>query len=126
LLFGLSSTGLEFRSNKQPDSLAFWSTIDSVDHTPDTPIQPILTSGDLDPAKIALGEMLFHESRLSANDSVSCASCHDLARGGVDRLVSSVGINGGLGNINSPTVFNTGLNIAQFWDGRVASSSPNR
>ena len=49
------------------------------------PISPIPPAGSLDPAKVALGRRLFHEPRLSADNTVSCASCHDLAHAGVDR-----------------------------------------
>ena len=86
-----------------------------------SPIQPIPEPANIDPAKVALGELLFNEQRLSSNDSVSCATCHNLDRGGVDSLKKSVGIHGRTGSINAPTVFNSGLNIAQFWNGRVES-----
>lgn len=85
----------------------------------DSPIQPIFLEAPLDPEKVVLGEKLFHDPRLSSNNSISCASCHDLNRGGVDRLPKSVGINGNLTPTNSPTVFNVSLNSTQFWDGRV-------
>ena len=70
-------------------------------------------------AKAALGQRLFHDTRLSRDNSVSCSSCHDLAHGGVDHRPSALGIGGQLGPINTPTVFNTDLNLAQFWDGRA-------
>jgi cytochrome c peroxidase len=85
------------------------------------PISAIPLSVDLDPARVALGSTLFRDPRLSHDDSVSCASCHHLDRGGVDRLVHSVGINGLAGGRNAPTVFNSGLNFRQFWDGRAGS-----
>ncbi len=72
-------------------------------------------------AKQALGERLFHEPRLSRDDSISCASCHDLGRGGTDRRKVSIGVGGAVGGINAPTVFNSSLNFAQFWDGRAAT-----
>ena len=83
------------------------------------PIQPIPAYAMLDENKIALGELLFNDPRLSIDDSISCANCHSLKAGGVDRLPRSIGVNGNIGDINSPTVFNSGLNIAQFWDGRA-------
>ena len=70
---------------------------------------------------MALDEKLFHDARLSRDNSLSCASCHDLGKGGTDRSRFSVGINGAVGDVNAPTVFNVGLNIAQFWDGRAKS-----
>lgn len=85
------------------------------------PLKAIPTGLELDSRKIALGKALFHERRLSRNDTISCASCHDLARGGVDGRVVSIGIDGAQGSINSPTVFNSGLNFKQFWDGRAST-----
>ncbi|HET9643678.1 MAG TPA: cytochrome-c peroxidase [Burkholderiaceae bacterium] len=85
------------------------------------PIKPIPSQGHLDSRKVVLGEQLFHDKRLSRDNSLSCASCHDLQRGGVDGLTSSVGIGGAKGPINAPTVFNSSLNFRQFWDGRAAT-----
>ena len=83
------------------------------------PIQPIQQSLDLDADKVALGDKLFHDRRFSANNTISCASCHNLSAGGDDGRPTSVGINGAVGDSNSPTVFNAALNITQFWNGRV-------
>lgn len=71
--------------------------------------------------KVRLGESLFFEKRLSQDDSIACSSCHDLSRGGVDRLPVSVGIGGRLGSLNAPTVFNAAFNFVQFWDGRAVT-----
>ena len=87
----------------------------------DEPIKPIPSQIALDTRKVALGERLFHDRRLSRDNSLACASCHDLARGGVDGLRTSLGIGGAVGPINAPTVFNSSLNFRQFWDGRAAS-----
>jgi len=81
--------------------------------------QPLPERVELDARRVALGQQLFHDVRLSADDSVSCASCHALAAGGVDHRARSVGIRGGVGSVNAPTVFNSGFNLAQFWDGRA-------
>lgn len=85
------------------------------------PISPIPLELNLDLRKVALGQRLFNDARLSQDNTISCASCHNLARGGVDNLPRSVGIGGALGNINAPTVFNSGFNSRQFWDGRAAT-----
>lgn len=84
-------------------------------------ITPLPRSINLDVRKVALGERLFHEARLSANGQVSCSSCHGLASGGVDHLRRSKGIAGTEVAVNAPTVFNSGLNFRQFWDGRAES-----
>jgi cytochrome c peroxidase len=85
------------------------------------PIQPLSPPTGLDAKKVALGKKIFHDARLSRTNKVSCASCHDLKRGGVDGRRVSVGVDGANGIINSPTVFNTGLNFRQFWDGRAST-----
>lgn len=84
------------------------------------PIQPIKLYKNLDTRKVALGERLFHEKRLSGDNTISCASCHDLKKGGTDRVQYSTGIFGQKGGINSPTVFNSANNFVAFWDGRAA------
>lgn len=84
------------------------------------PLQPLMESIPVDSAKVALGKALFHDTRLSADNTVSCASCHGLDTGGVDGKQYSEGINGQLGGVNAPTVYNAALNFAQFWDGRAA------
>ncbi len=71
------------------------------------------------PEKIALGEKLFFERRLSADGSVACATCHDPARAFTDGRVVSVGIHGRAGQRNAPTVLNALYNKTQFWDGRA-------
>jgi cytochrome c peroxidase len=83
------------------------------------PIQPIPKHMKLDPRKVALGRRLFHDVRLSGNSTVSCASCHDLKKGGTDNRARSLGINGQLSDINSPTVLNVAFNFKHFWDGRA-------
>ena len=73
------------------------------------------------PEKIALGEKLFFDGRLSANGSVACATCHDPSRAFTDGRPASVGIDGRTGQRNAPTVLNALYNKAQFWDGRAKS-----
>lgn len=85
------------------------------------PIQPIPVSIELDEQKVALGRQLFHDPQLSGDNTIACASCHTLSDGGTDQLSYPVGINGAIGNINTPTVFNSGFNFRQFWDGRADS-----
>ena len=85
----------------------------------DEPILPLPLQHGQDEQKAALGRKLFHDKRLSRDDSISCASCHDLARGGVDGAKFSVGVNGAKGNINAPTVYHSGFSLVQFWDGRA-------
>lgn len=85
------------------------------------PLLPLPAPPAVPADRAELGRRLFHDPRLSRDDSIACADCHDLNRGGADRRRFSVGINGAIGPINAPTVFNAGYNIAQFWDGRAAT-----
>lgn len=86
-----------------------------------SPILPLVPLEGLDPGRVALGERLFHDPRLSADLSIACANCHSLSAGGVDGQRVSVGIGGALGNINAPTIFNSAYSVAQFWNGRAAT-----
>jgi cytochrome c peroxidase len=84
-------------------------------------VKPLPITTNLDPRKVALGRALFHEPKLSHDNTISCASCHDLRGGGADGREHSVGIHGTVGTINAPTVFNSAANFKQFWDGRAAT-----
>ena len=85
----------------------------------DEPIKPVPLTLHQDPARAALGRRLFNDARLSANNSVSCASCHDVARGGGDPRARSLGFRGQPTQVNTPTVLNAALNFKQFWNGRA-------
>ena len=85
------------------------------------PVRPIDKSLDFDPEKAALGFALFHDTRLSVDNTVSCASCHALETAGVDNHQYSHGVNDQMGGVNAPTVFNAVYNFVQFWDGRAAT-----
>ncbi len=84
------------------------------------PVQVIPDSIPVDPTKVELGRMLYNDVRLSVDNSISCASCHDLSKGGTDNKPFSEGVGGQFGGINAPTVFNATFNFVQFWDGRAA------
>lgn len=71
-------------------------------------------------AKVKLGRMLYYDTRLSKDNTVSCNSCHDLEKYGVDNAPTSKGVGGQLGGRNSPTVYNAAGHLSQFWDGRAA------
>jgi len=82
-------------------------------------ITPIPTHMDVNGAKVQLGKQLFFDTRLSKDDTINCATCHNLQNGGVDGLKVSFGIKGQTGKRNAPTVYNAVFNFRQFWDGRV-------
>ncbi len=69
--------------------------------------------------KIALGQKLFFDGRLSADGTVACSTCHDPARAFTDGRSTSIGIQGRVGQRNAPTILNALYNKTQFWDGRV-------
>ena len=71
--------------------------------------------------KVTLGRMLYFDTRLSKNQEISCNSCHDLNKYGVDGTPFSTGHKKQLGGRNAPTVYNAGGHLTQFWDGRAAT-----
>jgi cytochrome c peroxidase len=99
---------------------AHFTSTTVADEFAEEPVQPLPFFIPADSAKVALGFALFHDTRLSGDNTISCATCHELSMGGVDRLQFSKGIHGQFGGINAPTVYNSALNFAQFWDGRAA------
>ena len=84
------------------------------------PITPITPVQDINLAQVELGKKLFFDPRLSKSGFISCNSCHNLSMGGSDNLTSSIGHNWQQGPINAPTVLNSSMSVAQFWDGRAA------
>ncbi len=84
------------------------------------PIQPIQPAKVTNPALVELGKKLYFDPRLSKSGFISCNSCHNLSMGGTDNIKTSIGHNWQEGPINAPTVLNSSLNLAQFWDGRAA------
>jgi cytochrome c peroxidase len=82
------------------------------------PVRPLPPSRPVN-GKAALGRELFHDVRLSHNNTVSCASCHHLNLGGADNRQFSGGVNKIPGSVNTPTVFNACFNVSQFRDGRA-------
>ncbi|MDR1349904.1 MAG: cytochrome-c peroxidase [Zoogloeaceae bacterium] len=86
----------------------------------DEPISPIKPPVNINRAQAELGKKLYFDTRLSKSGFISCNSCHNLSLGGTDNLPTSIGDHWQQGPINSPTVLNSSLNLAQFWDGRAA------
>lgn len=86
----------------------------------DEPISPIRPAQEINLAQAELGKKLYFDPRLSKSGFISCNSCHNLSMGGTDNLKTSIGHNWQEGPINSPTVLNSSLSVAQFWDGRAA------
>jgi len=84
---------------------------------PITPIQPVK---EINLGMVELGKKLYFDPRLSKSGFISCNSCHNLSMGGTDNLKTSIGDHWQQGPINAPTVLNSSMNVAQFWDGRAA------
>jgi cytochrome c peroxidase len=100
-------------------SLAMAVTLSTVSPAKElfAPIEPVR---DINLAQVELGKKLYFDPRLSRSGFISCNSCHNLSMGGTDNLKTSIGHNWQRGPINAPTVLNSSMNLAQFWDGRAA------
>lgn len=101
--------------------LKYYATPDMAQSRRNEPVQPVPRSLPVDGKKVALGFRLYHDPRLSGDNSISCAHCHQLGAGGVDGRKTSLGVRNQVGPINAPTVFNAIFNVEQFWDGRAAT-----
>ena len=73
---------------------------------------------DMDMAMLGLD--VYHDTRLSGDNTLACASCHQLSHAGQDNSPHARGITGSLGGVSAPTVYNAVFNVEQFWDGRAA------
>lgn len=84
------------------------------------PIKAIVPPKQINVGLVELGRKMYFDPRLSKSGFISCNSCHNLSMGGTDNLPTSIGDHWQQGPINAPTVLNSSLNVAQFWDGRAA------
>jgi cytochrome c peroxidase len=87
----------------------------------DEPLRPLSFEAPSDARKVELGRQLFIDTRFAHDDSVACASCHDFSHGGADPRPRSTGAGGALSGANAPSVFNSGLNFRQTWNGSARS-----
>jgi cytochrome c peroxidase len=85
------------------------------------PAVPFPRDNPYTPEKAELGRVLYFDTRLSSDNSVSCASCHAPEFGFTDGAAFSTGIGGQVGGRSAPTVINRAYSTVQFWDGRAAS-----
>lgn len=100
--------------------ILLFSTIVSIVFVAINLLKPEIHDQSLMPALQSF-ELLYSDTRLSADGTVSCATCHGLNTAGVDNKRYSEGIDGQLGGVNAPTVYNACFNFVQFWDGRAAT-----
>ena len=91
-------------------ALKLFRPLPSVMDSPDNPVTE---------AKVKLGRMLYYEKRLSADQDISCNTCHALDAYGAEPEAVSTGHKGQKGNRNAPTVYNAAGHFVQFWDGRA-------
>ena len=109
----------ETRPIPEAGPLAQPKSLDQVGLPAELTRQAIPADNPQTPEKIALGEKLFFDGRLSADGSVACSTCHDPARAFTDGKPTLIGVKGRVGQRNSPTILNAFYNKTQFWDGRV-------
>ncbi len=119
-----SADGIAARSEARSPASADTIIIDGMtvaDIGPLPTVVPIPATNLNYTAKVELGKQLYFDGRLSKNNSISCAFCHNPFTGFADPRQTSIGVAGGIGGRQSPTIFNTGLIPLQFWDGRAGS-----
>lgn len=136
LLLAALVSGLSACKPSGSTAISAQATAPRADTTTAAPVDPLLETArqlfqpiperldqvrdqPLTEARIALGQSLFFDPRLSGSHTISCNSCHNLGTAGADNVVTSTGHGGQKGPRNSPTVLNSVFNVAQFWDGRA-------
>jgi cytochrome c peroxidase len=112
LLLAGVSLGLASQRGDEPVSLRPPQGLPQFDVPDDNPLTA---------AKVALGKQLYFDKRLSVDNSVSCASCHDPSKGWSNGEAVAAGVQGRRGARNSPTILNAAYHTFQFWDGRAGS-----
>ena len=105
-----TDTAAAFDQQLYESAKSIFGALPKLAENPDNPITP---------EKVALGQALYFDTRLSNKENISCNSCHNLNTYGVDNLPTSPGDEGEFGGRNSPTVLNAAFHFAQFWDGRA-------
>lgn len=73
------------------------------------------------PAKVALGKLLFFDTRLSRDNTVNCSTCHNPKLGWTDQSPTVIGVRNQIGERSAPTLLNSAYQTVFFWDGRAAS-----
>ena len=85
------------------------------------PPLPVPADNPMTPEKVELGKMLYFDTRLSKDGTISCATCHDPKMAWAEHTPTSEGIGSQYGRRNAPTVINAAYATSQFWDGRAAT-----
>ncbi len=124
ILVGLSLTSTGIGGETGTDSAVGMVTVDGYtvpDIGPLPTAVPVPATNLNYAAKLSLGKQLYFDGRLSKNNAISCAFCHNPVAGFADPNQTSVGVGGKRGGRQAPTVYNTAFNPFQFWDGRAGS-----
>jgi cytochrome c peroxidase len=112
-----AAAGLVLALGYSPATLAQLQATDT-SATPDLePITPVPDPPAADPLKVALGERLFKDPRLSRGNTRACSSCHDLRTNGASRNAKDLASDGSLLSFNTTTVFNSTLSFRFGWEG---------
>jgi cytochrome c peroxidase len=84
-------------------------------------LKPLAIPGDnpITPEKVELGKQLYFDPRLSCDNTVSCASCHDPKKGWSNGTPFATGVRSQVGGRSAPTIINAAYHDLQFWDGRA-------
>jgi len=119
LLFLLicATTGVVLAFGASPITLAQLPGTESSATSASEPITPIPGPPAADPLKVALGERLFRDPRLSRSNTRTCSGCHDLKTNGASRNAQETASDGSPLSFNTSTVFNSALNFRFGWEG---------
>jgi cytochrome c peroxidase len=111
------ATGLVLALGYSPITHARLQVSESITSPAVEPITPVPKPPAADPLKVALGERLFEDPRLSRGNTRKCSSCHDLGTNGASRNVQDTTLDGSLLSLNTPTVFNSTFSFRLGWEG---------
>jgi len=117
LLWIGAATGLVLALGYSPVAVALLHVSDSSTTPAEEPITPIPEPPAADPLKVALGERLFTDPRLSRGNMRACSSCHDLETNGATRNAQDTAPDGSPLSLNTSTVFNSALSFRFGWEG---------
>jgi cytochrome c peroxidase len=114
-----AATGLVLALGYSPITHALLQVSESSTAPSVEPITPVPEPPAADPLKVALGERLFGDPRLSRGNTRTCSSCHDLRTNGATRNVHDTALDGSPLSLNTPTVFNSTLCFRLGWEGEL-------
>jgi cytochrome c peroxidase len=106
---------------KTPGSASPIGPVEEIEAPLGLPPVPVPRDNPPTAQTITLGRQLFYDVRLSKDNSVSCASCHNPTLAFTDGRKVSKGVGGMSGVRNAPTLLNAAYSPLQFWDGRAST-----